>query len=944
MADSKDKIVNEDLLKRLPKGLFEKVILKKGATKLDRDATKAWIEKELFEKHLSNEDFASAVYYKFPVDWPLHTKNPDSLQGNNGSLSPYQASFVYLDVGAWVGTKDPNKPKNWGNQTGYPMRDFGIVCGPLVALCTFRYAFSGDHCELWKKNRTLQQEPWKSVAALIEALSKSSGGDDQELGEAIVREAMLAQGSSRWIRHPEQCIIHVIMGDMHIPVLDEEIQTYGGSRQVNDPTPPLPSSFGQGQAQPFVLHTPDGDKTLKPPVPVRNAFEPVHEKPGLVPRLGRLDLGTMEGLVKKLVGPDEEHGTDGPKKVIEFAKTIDPITGIASLPVTLPVVAGTAIPAYLHGNPDVAKGLMTLQEAKQWYKYYREGVDNGRPADIFEEAGEHLFHFVARLENYEKPRKEGSLLSVKFLQLGDMMDFWVGFTCHYKPSDHPDLPVQTADEQGRRMLQAWTANLFQNTKQGRRVADAVDTLNLKGFYPTFLYGNHDNYLGGSGKLSYINGDGITVDLPQREAFYSNFGVFMEHGHQWESSNADNASAFLPLAGTLCPLGAWVTQAAFIRPGPIRQFEGKAAGLVAQMSGTFGQRMDQIIGSAVRYWRQSGDFYCYVMGHTHSACLTRVIVSSGHEEEVRKFVQKERNNSRIRVAIRTPSSEGQVIVYEEDNLGAQEGDVFVLREGYTPMPSIELYWWGASTIGSEWAALEDLYKPPAKSPEEVPENLRGPTGRKDFGGLSMKNVPPGVYEARLSLDLVRGPFRKSSMLDTSLWSNNIPVCKRLAVCGISIEEAANEEQPFVFYFDPAKGFSRPIFLRFAYYPQNNDQQNAWFALHRSGSADFRALRRAPVPHPVHRFLDHNMRFSLQISGQNTQQAGGFAGWVRPDQKPSFLPMWGRICISRLHPKHWDLTEPNKQPVGDWTISAFSEQGEPMGSASFSVKRPQPHGKK
>src|SRR3990172_10229417 len=52
--------------------------------------------------------------------------------GNGGKVSPpYLAEIVCMDVGLWAG----NGPKSEKNHERH--RDFGVVCGNVVALCSF---------------------------------------------------------------------------------------------------------------------------------------------------------------------------------------------------------------------------------------------------------------------------------------------------------------------------------------------------------------------------------------------------------------------------------------------------------------------------------------------------------------------------------------------------------------------------------------------------------------------------------------------------------------------------------------------------------------------------------------------------------------------------------------------------------------------------------------
>ena len=916
-----------ELIKKLRKGAFVKLVLKKawsGSTTLTEELKiKKWIKDVLIDSPMNNEDCAKTIHYAYPVNRAVPVKDSGNRYGNGGTAAPVELSFVYMDVGGWVGTK---KPHAWGDDPRYLKRDFGIVCGPLVALCTYQYAFGEPSCAEWEANKASKKEPWKSVAALIKALSTPSSDHDAELGEVIVRDVIFASDASgNCPRDPNSYVIHVIVGDMHLPVLDQKFQTYGGSRQIPSDEP----AFSPTGGQPMVMHTPDGEQTFEDPPHFRDAFEPVAEKPGYVPRLGRLEVGGLEALVKNLVGPDEKDGTKGLDKVVAFAKSaLDPshtlIGAMVASPLLLPAtVAGVGAGALtwaavqakadtLAADAGVPDDLMSISDSEKWYKYYRDG-DNAKSADIHEEAGNHFLHFVKRLASYPAIEKKEKLRPVKFFQLGDMMDFWVGFTCHYKPAPNSDSALKEVDAQGEKMLQVWTANLFGNTKQGQLVAEAIDVLK-KGFDPKYLWGNHDNYLSRSPKLKYYRSrGGRPIDLEQRHPLHNKMGVFMEHGHQWDSMNSDDLVPELPLVGTLCPLGLWLTQAAFIRPAPIRRFEGNAAGLVALATGSYGQRMSAVIGAATRYWTESGGFYCYVMGHTHHACLTRVVVSSRYEDELKDFQRRELHNKWVKVAI----VHGGVEI---------EDDKFVNDGSYKDARSVEVVWYGMLALGPEWIFLADALAPPADTRLSLAvKDLAGSAQSMSDARLPFERVPPGVYQARFYLKSQGEMFKRSQHM--------------IAVCGISIEGNPEHLKGEVFEFDPESGFTPRIFLRFAYDPQNEDEQRAWFVICRAGTVNFHELSSSPAKYISYQFLHLNMYRHLRTDS---------LGWtdIEPakSKKKPLIPMWGRWDLTRAHPRVWDLLDRTRLPYGDWEIRAFSELGKPMGNAAFTVIKPDPDAKK
>ena len=456
--------------------------------------------------------------------------------------------------------------------------------------------------------------------------------------------------------------IHVILGDMHIPVLDEVWQTEHPPVSPSDAwRAPLPTN-GSILAD---LRK-DGDV-------VEAGYDAAVVAAGIAPddlptkegdrvrRWGRVDIGPIECFMQQLVpDPSSTNQADALLPVVKFFKGAwdrekGDSEGLAEAFMLGVMNYGEKIEFALNtfgitlnnwkSAQDVAgviEDTMTLEDANKWFEYYVEGV-GGPPANIFEHAGDDLVLFVDGLNDYRK--QNPSCLPLQFHQLGDMLDFWIGFTSHYVPSgsyqpsgmhtvDNASIfPVDPArspqdpplSQYGIDLVNHWTNNCLSITQQGRRVASAIE--GVKSFEPHFCYGNHDNYLGGGGGLSpeYLGPSGKTHLMP-RKAFFHEENLFMEHGHQWHAANADNAP-ILPgsglLLGTNSPFGQFVTQAAFIRPQPIRNFEGSAAALVSDLSGQdYGQRLTQMAYAADKF-AKTNSFYCYVMGHTHSSVLCRV---------------------------------------------------------------------------------------------------------------------------------------------------------------------------------------------------------------------------------------------------------------------------------------------------------------------------------
>jgi UDP-2,3-diacylglucosamine pyrophosphatase LpxH len=878
-----DITLNPWLIKQLIEGRFAKVVPRKGAAELDGAALAKW-KAFLLTQHYPNEDLAREVHYQYKSDLPLPTP---PIAGSRGTLSPPEASFVYMDVGGWLGSHGGAWAKFWNGLN--VKRDLGIVAGPLVLLCSFEYAFHkddtydhGGDCEAWKK-QSKASEPAKSVERLLRHLRATVSGASK-LGTMVVRDFAVAPWQRSW-GVPDK--IHVILGDMHLAVLDDRFQTYAGGATVSA----------------------DGHKVT---VPER------------VPRRGRVDVRTLEKLVKELVPTAGMDGTKALKDLVDVANkaltlstpakvAIGGLAGaalIAAAPRLLPALPAAYGTSWAAGDwAGIKDDTMTAADAEKWYEFYCVGVDGGAPADVFEQAGEHLHELLRRLAKYAD--ESTGCLPAKLVQLGDMFDYWVGFSCHYEPSKSPDEPVKPDHRYTESLVRYWTDNALSNTRQGREVAEALAIAQQK-LDPVYLYGNHDNYLGAMGVRPSYRFHGEEKHLPQRRAYYTTGGIYMEHGHQWEPSNADN-KATVPIVSTLTlgtpsPLGMFVTQAAFVRPVAIRNFEGDAAGVVAKASGTYGQRLDQIIGSAIRYWNKSGGFGVYVMGHTHAPALTRVIVASQHPGTIVSFGKSSLADPLIRV-------------FQLEGTNEFHGARFV-DEGFGPAKELAVGWSGM--IGdkeSEWVSLEDPHAPcPGAQPRAV-------LGLSAMNGGGAKNgihrfarVPPGMYQARWYLTPeATEPFRRSGNLT--------------AVEGISIEGDAHATTGATFVYDPHKNtFERPIFLRWAFNParfQHDEFVAAWFALYRDGEPATAigptALAEGPKAVPIARF------FQITRGGARSSTSG----------TPQEVPVWAH--------GRWDLASGRELSrvfadalarTGRFEIRAFRDATHryPLGSAKLQIVTP------
>lgn len=488
----------------------------------------------------------------------------------------------------------------------------------------------------------------------------------------------------------------------------------------------------------------------------------------------------------------------------------------------------------------IKEDTMTVKEALDWFQYYRGSVDGELHADIFEDAGTDFLSFAKGLSKYKKRAKAGGVLPLHFVQLGDMVDFWVGFTSHYVPQGSPKggylpgdpatLPVfgyeNDADPDGsgygRRLAEHWTRNCFGVTKQGKMVAEALELIfegqedrHLEGV-ATFLRGNHDTYLG-TVRPRYPSPDAPGgVRTLNRKGHYLQDGLFMEHGHQWDGSNADR-SPIVPLVdllvGTPSPLGEFLTQAAFIRPRAIRRFEGLAQALEAELSDDpqkWGQRPTQIAGAADCYVDMGGAFYCYAMGHTHEACLTKVMVTTSAKDDA----------WRGRARDEAVENADTCVYFAAQGKGKRG---FELVE---PSASVEVKWERVLGLADfDWASLADPLTNP-RSFDETPSSLRVELGGQAFGAHTFKSLPPGVYVARVYFGHTRADFVKESL-------------GKLAVHGVSLEGDA--KAAFRRTFTRVKSrLAEPLVLRWAFPPFGRASEGvvpeAWFGLFRPHEAN------------------------------------------------------------------------------------------------------------
>jgi hypothetical protein len=144
-------------------------------------------------------------------------KPPKVAAGQVNTLGLAGIQFIYMDVGCWAGNGKPGWTKH---------REFGVVFGHLVFLCSFGYKLEYHHPEpiLWVNFKTATLEDRIDPAIRIhpdyprvkEFLDHLAGeknlGDLHILAAAMVNSWLIATPSSS-----DQDAILVFIGDLHAP-------------------------------------------------------------------------------------------------------------------------------------------------------------------------------------------------------------------------------------------------------------------------------------------------------------------------------------------------------------------------------------------------------------------------------------------------------------------------------------------------------------------------------------------------------------------------------------------------------------------------------------------------------------------------------------------------------------------------------------------------------
>ncbi len=362
------------------------------------------------------------------------------------------------------------------------------------------------------------------------------------------------------------------------------------------------------------------------------------------------------------------------------------------------------------------------------------------------------------------------------------------------------------------------------------------------------------------------------------------GLLMEHGHQFDASNRNDAG-FLPvlpayLLGTEANQGVFLTQTAFIRPKPIRAFETTAIGILSEVTNAYGLRAQQIEGAVKRYLGGS-PFYAYVMGHTHRACLTTVWVQSeiGAPAAARK--KQVDAMSRMGLDIRRNKEKLTDQTKDEERYIESKKDVF------PPVAtmSVGVDWKGVSGP-NDWVQLSDPDAPHPKFLEDVDPDFYADTGY-GRGVRDFDNVPPGAYEARqysgAGLERRGTGRQKINPAKTRALTS-----QRLYVVGISVETVCDDEGRYTGSCIRAKGRSSndKAFLRWAFDPHTI---SPWS----EKAPCFELVRREQDDEPLVLAAD---RFYQGHDGTKVYQKDLRVGFAKI--KPKGDPHYGRFELTRF----------------------------------------------
>jgi hypothetical protein len=244
------------------------------------------------------------------------------------------------------------------------------------------------------------------------------------------------------------------------------------------------------------------------------------------------------------------------------------------------------------------------ENAEEWFEVYNR-------SDIFQDAAFDLLNFLSRLESHK-----GRGPAIRLIQLGDMIDLWMGFECFFEKTDDQKVILTNGKPVGgeefveywlKRSLTDQGGNLVGNKNSGA----LKKLIKFNGLVP--IEGNHDCY------LKKFTGKNHEFGELRKEAFSDDL-LLVEHGHFNDSHNKDGCQTAIVNGQTITSQYVW--NYPFLR---------KVEPYIADV------RKDGLDLSVYRWMHLRTENNCnpfaiYVMGHTHVPELSTVVL---HDPDVRR---------------------------------------------------------------------------------------------------------------------------------------------------------------------------------------------------------------------------------------------------------------------------------------------------------------------
>ncbi len=493
---------------------------------------------------------------------PRHQVDPNQT---TTLAQPALASMLYMDVGLWAGDgpSEDSTDASWARR-----RDFGLVCGRLAVLCSYRHGDKREANADAVASNILTSGGWKRVQPLLDHLSTRP-----DLGRVVVTKALL--GRSDLAQAPTEDKIHVFLGDLHSPLMTKQDHTYAGVE-------PHQAEYMIPQASPV--------PSAGPRIPIKTKEASKHPmkgryNPGLVVRLL---LPSIANLLKVSVD-DLNNGST--RKYLTLPLLIDNWEEI--LAILGAVWAETSLDGW--DDPQQEEAAMV----EEWFETYH-GRKGGKGAEIFQSAGEDLKNWLELLVDYQRA---GMSPPIRLAQLGDLFDLWMGLKCAFT-----DAGAWNFCPGAREFAEFWRHQTEYETNQSPTIHMLLhfdDWLTgSQKVKPVFLYGNHDNYMG------------TLFGLPEQ---FRDVGIVAQHGHQADDFNKNSGAK----------IGYLLTQAAFAVQA-VRLLEDPMSALVAGVKHGIGPRLtftemalEECVFKPIIDGKKPA--MTFVMGHTHEPVLQEIRV-------------------------------------------------------------------------------------------------------------------------------------------------------------------------------------------------------------------------------------------------------------------------------------------------------------------------------